>query len=214
MSPTESRPFTAEERRTLARLAREGQGLGHDVLNGLFVAMLLFVPSVWGLRLLGHRDDAWVAVAGGLCAAVGLIVAVKMQRAMARALGPGRAASAADLAGGRAVTYVYDVVDAIRVEEFEDEGSSYYLELADGTVLFLSGQYLYEAEAGGAFPSTRFEVTRAPASRLLLDLCCTGEPLAPSSTLPAFTTADHRAERVPGDGDRLAVDFESLRRRA
>jgi len=212
MRPTEFRPLTAEERRTLARLAREGQGLGHDVLNGLFVALFLFLPSVWGLRLLGHRDDAWVAAAGGLCAATGLVLAVKMHRAMARALGPGRAASAADLAGGRAATQTYDVVDAIRVEEFEDEGSSYFLALADGSVLFLSGQYLYEAEEGGAFPSTRFEVTRAPASGLLLDLRCTGEPLAPSSTRPAFTTADHHAERVPADGDRLAVDFESLRR--
>jgi hypothetical protein len=35
---------------------------------------------------------------------------------------------------------------AFQVEEYEDEGSHYFIELADSSVLFLTGQYLYEYE--------------------------------------------------------------------
>ena len=47
------------------------------------------------------------------------------------------------------------------MEELEDEGVSYFLELDDGAVLFLSGQYLDEDES--PFPCTEFIVRRLPA---------------------------------------------------
>ena len=58
---------------------------------------------------------------------------------------------------------------AFGVEEFEDEGLHYFLELTDGRVLFLSGQYLYDYEPISddpetnqprLFPSTEFTVRR------------------------------------------------------
>ena len=99
----------------------------------------------------------------------------------------------------------------MRVEEFEDEGSSYYLKLDDGSVLFLSGQYLYEYEDQGSFPSTRVAVTRAPESKIVLDIECLGQPLPVRAQRPPFTREDHLNGAVPEDGALLAVDFEILR---
>jgi hypothetical protein len=110
----------------------------------------------------------------------------------------------------RAVCTTYDVVEALRVREFEDEGSSYYLRLSDGRVLFLTGQYMYEYEDERAFPCTRFTLERAPESQLFLALTELGPPLAPSAILPPFTEAELRAG-LPADGALLELDFESLR---
>ena len=41
---------------------------------------------------------------------------------------------------------VFHARRAFQVEETEDEGSNYFLELANGRVLFISGQMLYEYE--------------------------------------------------------------------
>jgi hypothetical protein len=58
---------------------------------------------------------------------------------------------------------------AFGVEEFEDEGLHYFLELVDRRVLFLSGQYLYDYEPISddtdvnqprSFPCTEFTVRR------------------------------------------------------
>ena len=212
MDPTEFRPLTAQERRTLAGLA-EGDGDRLNVLALFFLFfMALFVFGVVGIRILsGPPTRRELAVAGACAALVVLSFAVHAARRLGRARKVEREACAADLAGGRVSSQTFDVVDAVQVEELEDEGSSYYLKLADGRVLFLSGQYLYDPEDEGAFPSTRLRVTRAPRSRLLFDLECLGSPLKPSSKRPHFTLGDFEADRVPADGAILQVDFESLR---
>jgi hypothetical protein len=108
------------------------------------------------------------------------------------------------------------------VEEFEDEGSQYYLALTDGRVLFVSGQWLYEYEDGededgkptsARFPCRRFTIERAAKSGLFLGLIPQGPSFPPSDTLPPFTDEQHGAGTVPDDGDLLSVDFESLRKR-
>ncbi len=101
------------------------------------------------------------------------------------------------------------MVDAIRVEEAEDEGSQYYLKLGDGRVAFLAGQYLYELEEDGAFPCRVVTVTRAPHSSVVLDAACTGEALAPSATRPPFSEEEYR-RGTPADGALLEADFASL----
>ncbi|MEQ1891637.1 MAG: hypothetical protein ABL998_03770, partial [Planctomycetota bacterium] len=128
----------------------------------------------------------------------------------------------ADLASGHATCTTYEITDALQVEEFEDEGSHYYLKLTDGRVLFLSGQWLYEYEAGededgeptpARFPCRRFTVERAAKSALFLDMKPLAPAFPPSGTLPPFTDAEHRAGTVPDDGDLLELDFERLRAR-
>src|SRR4029079_8096775 len=48
---------------------------------------------------------------------------------------------------GLLVSTDYKAKRAFEVEEFEDEGLHYFIELANGGVLYLNGQYLYEYQA-------------------------------------------------------------------
>ena len=116
----------------------------------------------------------------------------------------------AELADGVAEVTRYRALEAISVAEAEDEGLSFFLRLQDGEVLFISGQYLYEFE-GTAFPSTLFEVTRTPTSRILLDFRPLGQYLTPSTERPAFSEADWERFGALDDGVLLNVPFESLR---
>jgi hypothetical protein len=87
---------------------------------------------------------------------------------------------------------------AFEVEEFEDEGMTFFIELIDGSVLFLQGQYLYEEE--GRFPCTQFTVRRHPTEQWVYDVTCEGEFLEPEALAPSFSGHDHDSGRVPEDG--------------
>jgi hypothetical protein len=97
---------------------------------------------------------------------------------------------------------------AFQMEEFEDEGSHYYIELDDGGVLFLSGQYLYEyepvfrrdrLERPRSFPCTRFSLRRHKEDGHLVDIRCEGPALEPEILAPADTMDDFENERYPED---------------
>ena len=70
---------------------------------------------------------------------------------------------------------------AFQVEEFEDEGCQYFIELKNGSVLFLCGQYLYdyepadgrfEARRPRTFPCTEFTLLRHKETGDILDVFC------------------------------------------
>jgi hypothetical protein len=185
--------------------------------------MITFFVGVWMERALDvycELGSAWPAIFGAV-AALGL--ALYLYRKSEPWLSKEREAHARDLAEGVAVCTTFDVVDALRVEEFEDEGSAYYLKLADGRVLFLQGQYLYEyegdseAEEGppvrARFPADRFTVERTAGSGIVLGLTNFGRLIPVSGVLRSFTPDEHEAGTVPQDGDILKIDFESLRHR-
>ncbi len=108
---------------------------------------------------------------------------------------------------GLLVSESYAALRAFAVEEFDDEGSHYFLELTDGRVLYLSGQYLYDYEPledDGAsvhrlFPCTTFVVRSHRTDGYTIDLLCHGTPFAPEAVLPAFAPEAHRNGRVPAD---------------
>ena len=98
-------------------------------------------------------------------------------------------------AKGQIVTEEYAASRAFAVEEFEDEGSHYFVELKDGSVLRLSGQYLYDYEPitddpdlnqARRFPCTRFTVRRHRGTGDGIELICAGEVFEPECTAPAF----------------------------
>ena len=73
-----------------------------------------------------------------------------------------------DAAGGL-VRQSFHAMRALLIDEYEDEGLHYYLELADGRVLCLTGQYLCDFEPitddqehnqPRSFPCTEFEILR------------------------------------------------------
>lgn len=102
----------------------------------------------------------------------------------------------------------FRAIRAFAVEELEDEGMHYYLELADGSVLYLSGQYLYDHEPieddpelnqPRSFPCTEFEMLRHKEEGFVLDILCTGSVLEPETTMPPYTRADWK-RGLPEDG--------------
>lgn len=129
----------------------------------------------------------------------------------------------AELEGmGLLQTATFRVRRAFGIEEFEDEGLHYFLELEDGRVLFLSGQYLYDYEPidddpelnrTRTFPCTDFIVRRHHHGRYVVDIACQGAALEPEVVAPPFGKKDWRDGRVPEDGAILAdVTYDELKR--
>ena len=91
------------------------------------------------------------------------------------------------------------------VDEFDDEGLSYFLELESGGVLFLSGQYLYDYDArtdrSRAFPSTEFTVRLHKEKGHVVDIVCGGTVLEPEPVATPFRDVDFKDGKVPEDGE-------------
>ena len=112
---------------------------------------------------------------------------------------------------------------AFGVDELEDEGSHYVIELEDRSVLFLSGQYLYEVEARESrrkprvrrFPNTEFEILRHGKELYVLDILCSGEVIEPELFAPPFSIEEYQRCEVPGDGEILTgTSYEALKHAA
>jgi hypothetical protein len=115
-----------------------------------------------------------------------------------------------DLAGGVAEVTRFHAIEAIRVEELEDEGGGYFLHLKNGHTLFLRGQYLFDLEENKKFPCSEFEVVRGPKSGAILNLVCCGSYFPSQKIIASFRQPDLQA--VPTDGDIIAVPWEKIDR--
>jgi hypothetical protein len=147
------------------------------------------------------------ALACGVAAGAGHFVfwQKREERAAAR-----RAADRAKAVEGEVTVTRYEALDAIAVEEFEDEGLHYYLLLDDGRTLFLSGQYLYTPVERG-FPWRIFEIVRIPSKDWVLAVVSRGNPLPPSHTRRPFTEEEMRDDAAPVDGTVSSLDWASLK---
>lgn len=120
----------------------------------------------------------------------------------------------------------YRAKRAFQVEEFEDEGSQYFIELEDGDVLFLCGQYLYEYEPidddpelnqQRRFPCSEFTVRRHRQKGFVVDILCGGAVIEPEILAPHFSEADFQNDRAPEDGEIISnlsydqIKFERAR---
>jgi hypothetical protein len=123
-------------------------------------------------------------------------------------------------AQGLLISQHFAVTRAFEVEEFEDEGMHFYLELSDGRVLFMTGQYLYAYEPheeGGhhprAFPCAEFVVRRHRDEGYVVDIHCAGPILEPELVAPPFGEDVWRAGAIPEDGT-IIVDatYDQIKR--
>jgi hypothetical protein len=115
-----------------------------------------------------------------------------------------RARYAADLQALQLEEWRVRIVDALQVEEVEDEGAQFFLELEDGRILFVMGQYLWDADDESAhFPNRELLITRLPHAGDIFDMKCVGEYFPPSAERASFTGAEYAEERVPRDGQIL-----------
>jgi len=204
MPQTTTRPPTEDELKILKQMQAAGSDWGNDLAGAGCLMMLVFVPGALACEFTGilRGQEHWFLLLGIV---VGLSVMFRMRRQMASF----RRATARDATLPVEET-TFDVTGAIKVEEFEDEGSNYYLRLADGGVLFLSGQYLYDEEEERRFPSSKVTTVRTSGTKELLDIKCSGEYIPPSTVLPPFSKQRIKAGAIPSDGDILSIPFETL----
>jgi len=208
-----SRPLTARERRDL------GPALGmQKIKSDTFWYFQIPLLSLAGIPL-GHLFSrpilASILISGGLY--LSLLLAASLLMPLYRYLcSKMRTASErkrdADLAGGVADVFTYEATEVLRVAEKEDEGSHYFLHLADGSVLYLTGQYLYEYESRKRkkFPSTRFDIVVAPQSRLVLRIISRGEYLEPVKNLKPFRPELYQAGEVPDDLEIVSISWDEI----
>ncbi len=115
---------------------------------------------------------------------------------------------------GLLVEESYKALRAFAVEELEDEGSHYFLELEDYRVLFLTGQYLYEYEPDERsqqprqFPCSEFTILRHRMKGFVAGVVCHGRVLNPGVPLPPFS----EMEEIPNDGEIIGQkSFDQLK---
>ena len=114
----------------------------------------------------------------------------------------------------------FKAIRAFQVEEFEDEGSYYFIELENGNVLYLNGQYLYdyeliedgEYEQPKSFPCTEFTVRRHRDEGYVVDITCRGSLLECESMEPEFLRTIESLRKMPDDGDIITEkSFDELK---
>jgi hypothetical protein len=102
---------------------------------------------------------------------------------------------------------------AFGVGEAENEGLHYFLELVDGRVLYLSGQYLYDYEPISddpkvnqprRFPCTDFTVRRHKTEGYVVELECRRRVIEPEFIAAPFSKRSRRLIGAPEDGQVLS----------
>ena len=117
-----------------------------------------------------------------------------------------------DLESNTAAVHMLSVVDAIKVEEAEDEGPTFFLELDTGETVAIGGQFLDRVVTRG-FPWRRFEIREGARSGLFLGLEGRGARVVPSLVKPPLSMATVRALGIGHVRWKiLPVAFEDLRR--
>jgi len=107
---------------------------------------------------------------------------------------------------------------AFEVEEIEDEGMHFFVELLDGRVLFLTGQYLYDYEPDPKgkrprrFPCSEFTVRRHRDEKYVADLICRGTVIEPELRAPPFKERDWLNDKIPSNGEIIAMSYDEIKR--
>jgi hypothetical protein len=113
---------------------------------------------------------------------------------------------------GLLVSKRYRATRSFQVREYKEEGSHYFIELHDGSVLYMSGRYLsaFEPhkllkliERPRKFPCTEFVVRRDRDDGCVVDIQCHGHVLEPEIVMPPFEEQDFQSGMLPQDGDMI-----------
>jgi hypothetical protein len=124
-----------------------------------------------------------------------------------------RSAIRRDLARGEAAMHRVTAVEAIEVEEAEDEGPSFFIRTGEGRTMVFAGQYLDRLKSRG-FPWTAFDIVEAPESKMFFAITRVGEPLPPSMRRPPLPFEESKQYGVlRGRFLELDMDFAELKSR-
>jgi hypothetical protein len=97
----------------------------------------------------------------------------------------------------------YSIEEAVEIEEYEDEGQHYLLDIGNAQTLSLSGQYLNSLVEAGKFSSSRIRVYWDTAEGCTFGIECLGAKILPSETLKPLTEAAYDQNIVPADREVL-----------
>ena len=89
----------------------------------------------------------------------------------------------------------FDALRAFGVEGDDGQSPSYFIELADRRVLFVSGKSL-----NGTLPCTSLLVSRNGRRGRGIELTCRGDVLEPEVMTLPFTRGERKQRKVPEDG--------------
>jgi hypothetical protein len=204
------RPFTKKERDELQ---------GYVAWTTTFFRAVLFVVALiavgWLFRL-AHTLLAKLIPAVGHPAwwIVPLIVfSLGMFKLSGRATGGHafRSKVRADLKRGEAAIQRIVAVDAIAIDEQEDEGPGFFIRTDDEKTILFAGQYLDRLKTKG-FPWKAFDIVEAPESRVFFQIARAGERLDPSYRRRPLTWEEgKRYGAFSSKYSVLDVTFESLK---
>jgi hypothetical protein len=205
MKTTTTRSATAEERTRLeaflspAPRRNPGSVLGllvaFPVGYTVFVFLNLLLPSAGAVSLV-----LAVAAAGGAAWLFGRWAADR--HAAAFRLPPEvEDLIRKDLADGRvdATRYEAEAVVKVAADPRRLVGATWFVRLADASVVLLVGPHFGEAEDDGRFPATAFEVASGESSHFVLSVRKLGERLAPVKTRAPLSDAEW--EEIGEDDD-------------
>jgi hypothetical protein len=168
-------------------------------------SVVLFFPAFWLFEaVVGPNWGAGIA-------AVAMYIGFPI---LAMKVWPGKQAPAttmlAALEDGSLASADYDITEVVEVEESEDEGLHFLMDIGQGRTLFLSGQYLYEPVKAGRFPSTRIRVFWHAQAGLTYGVQSLGDRILPSRKLspPSLKTVESGA--FPSDRDVLGQDLGTV----
>lgn len=93
----------------------------------------------------------------------------------------------------------YSVRSIIEIEEQDDEGMFFLLEVGENQTLCLRGQYLYESTESGLFPSPEIKVFWNKRLGFTYGVEGNGNKLEPSQVLPPLSIDQWDFELMPED---------------
>jgi hypothetical protein len=174
-----------------------------------FVLMLMFIG---GFLLSMDYDDAGPKIVGYLNLFAAIFFGFALLRTFRRAP---KEIDAKDLEkeleqAGLLEAQEFHATRAVMVEEFDDEGLYYLLDLGDGRTLCLNGQFYYDYEPmtekddgvtrARAFPNTHFILKRHKVEGYAVTLETLGESFEPVRVFDHFKEDDFNNDRVMDDG--------------
>jgi len=162
-------------------------------------SVVLFFPAFWLFsQVVG---DDW----GAGIAAVAMYIAfpILMLKIWPDSKKPKTDTMFEALENGVLASAEYEVRDVVEIEEVEDEGCHYLLDIGDGQTLVLSGQYLYGPVESGMFPSSRIRIFWHRTEGYTFGIECLGNNILPSKSINSIAEDGNGNMSVPSDRDVL-----------
>ena len=114
------------------------------------------------------------------------------------------------LASGVLEVSEYSVKSVIEIEESDDEGMFFLLEVGDNQTLCLRGQYLYESTERGSFPSSQIKIFWNKGIGFSYGVEGNGTKLKPKRKLPPLTENQWQLDFLPEDRDLINQDINEV----